>query len=148
MHSWKPNHDEVPKIIMDNCILKEKIVEAASRFGLVGDIEIDLGFAFCYQVTVFFPNYFQKQVIKSQFSVYDAFANQFDPNETTKRNLSSQAFIDSNIFRDVTTAKNSIPSDEAMQLEFKNTDVKVLRFKSSKYWLDYVILTPHEPQWH
>lgn len=58
------------------------------------------------------------------------------------------AYIDSNIFRDVSTAKNSVPSDEAMQIEFRQADIKIIRLKSASYWIDYVALTPSEVDWH
>lgn len=30
----------------------------------------------------------------------------------------------------------------------KNTDIKILRLKSSAFWIDYVAMTPNEPDWH
>jgi hypothetical protein len=41
LHQWKPNHDEVPGLIVDPFGLKIKILEASSQFGLTGDIELD-----------------------------------------------------------------------------------------------------------
>jgi hypothetical protein len=58
------------------------------------------------------------------------------------------ARIDTNIFRDVSTTKHTVPSDEAIQFEFKDIDIKIMRLKSAAYWIDYVILTPTEPDWH
>lgn len=58
MHFWKPNHDEVPSLIGDPFSLKLKILSAAALYNLLGDIELDNGFSFSYQVTVFFPTYF------------------------------------------------------------------------------------------
>ena len=56
--------------------------------------------------------------------------------------------IDTNIFRDLSTIKSQIPSDEAIQGELKNSDIKVIRLKSSASWIDYIALRPNEPDWH
>ena len=56
--------------------------------------------------------------------------------------------IDTNIFRDVSTQKAACPSDESIKFEFKNSDIKILRLKSAAHWVDYVALTPIEPDWH
>jgi len=45
-----------------------------------------------------------------------------------------------NIFLDVSTAKNTVPTEEAFQFEFKNSNIKILRLKSAAYWIDYVAL--------
>lgn len=58
MYGWKAIHDEVPRLIQDNQVLRLKIIERAKKFQLTGDIYLDQGFAFSYQVTVFFPTYF------------------------------------------------------------------------------------------
>ena len=58
MHSWKANHDEVPKLISDSVLLKLRIQEDSSRYGMTGNVDIDNGFSFTYQVSVRFPTYF------------------------------------------------------------------------------------------
>jgi hypothetical protein len=58
MYGWKANHDETPRLIQDNQLLRLKIVERAIKYKLNGDINLDQGFSFSYQVTVFFPTYF------------------------------------------------------------------------------------------
>jgi hypothetical protein len=75
LHQWKPIHDEVPRLLSDGFCLKIKILSVAKEFELGGDIEMDRGFTYSYQVQVFFPTYFQKQVLKSQFSIYDAYVD-------------------------------------------------------------------------
>lgn len=32
--------------------------------------------------------------------------------------------------------------------ELRHVDIKILRLKSAAYWVDYVLLTPAEPEWH
>ena len=108
-HSWKANHDMVPELVSDQLTLKQLIIQRSIQFDLKGDIEIDHGYAFSYQISVFFPSYFQKQVVKSQFSVFDWFAHENDPNSSQKRTLAMMNRIDTNIFRDISVSKDQVP---------------------------------------
>jgi len=83
--------------------LHADILHRANQFDLQGDIEIDDGHSFTYQVHMFFTMYFQKQVIKSQFGLYDHTVRQEDDppdddlgdvNEVERRNLCSLLLID------------------------------------------------------
>jgi hypothetical protein len=56
--------------------------------------------------------------------------------------------IDTNIFRDITTTRDRVPNDESLAYELRNSDIKVIRLKSCNYWIDYVCMTPTEPEWH
>ncbi len=114
-------------------------------YGLNGDIGLDMGYSFSYQVTTFFPGYFQRQVLKSQFSIYDSHVD--DPQNASKRNLNLMTRIDTNIFRDVSTTKHTVPTDEAIQSELKDVDIKIIRLKSAAAWIDYVCLTANVPDW-
>jgi hypothetical protein len=58
MHSWKANHDEVPRLISDSVMLKLVIQDSASKFNMTGNVDLDNGYSFAYQVSVHFPNYF------------------------------------------------------------------------------------------
>lgn len=120
-------------------------MKQAAYFNLRGDIEMDHGYTYCYQVTIFFPGYFQKQVLKSQFSVYDL---EEDPNQSKKRTLQSMVRIDTNIFRDVSTTKNQVGTDEAINAEMRNSEIKVMRLRSSDSWIHYIILQPTECEWY
>ena len=113
-----------------------------------GDIEIDHGFSYSYQVTVLFPSHFQLLILKSQFSLYDEQAGEDDMQSMQKRTLNLMTRIDTNIFRDLSTQKGTVPSDEALQSELKSIDLKVLRLRSAAHWIDYCILKPSEPEWH
>jgi hypothetical protein len=53
------------------------LLEIALKFGLTGDIEIDKGHSFAYNVTTFFPQYFKNQIVKNMFAPYDAFPEYF-----------------------------------------------------------------------
>ena len=56
--------------------------------------------------------------------------------------------IDTNIFRDISTTRNQVPSDESLIQELRNEDIRVIRLKSATYWIDYVCMMPTEPEWH
>jgi hypothetical protein len=58
------------------------------------------------------------------------------------------ARIDTNIFRDVSTTKHTVPSDEAIHSELKNVHIKIMRVKSAAHFLDYIVLQPTQPDWH
>ena len=56
--------------------------------------------------------------------------------------------IDTNIFRDVSTTKNQVGTDEAINAEMRNSDIKVMRLRSSEPWIHYIILQPTECEWY
>ena len=56
--------------------------------------------------------------------------------------------VDTNIFRDNSTTPNMVPDDESLAYEMRNDNIKVIRLKSSAYWIDYVCMMPNEPDWH
>ncbi len=147
-NSWRSDHDNVPDLVNNQHELKIKIVAAANNYEIEGDIDLDHGYSFSYRVTVAFPSYFQKQCIKSQFSLYDVFAAEDDQNKVQKHTLANMTRIDTNIFRDVSTTPNMVPDDESLAYEIRKKDIKVLRLKSCAYWIDYVCMSPTEPEWH
>ena len=58
MNSWREDHDVVPDYINNQHLLKIKILDLANLYGLVGNIELDHGYAFSYQVNGIFTTYF------------------------------------------------------------------------------------------
>jgi hypothetical protein len=89
--------------------IQADILHRAAKFRIHGDIEIDDGHSFTYQVNVFFTLYFQKQIIKSRFSLYDQTVRDMkdsyesneapdeelgDINEIERKNLNSLLLID------------------------------------------------------
>lgn len=47
--------------MVDNSLeLKIIILDKSLDFGIYGDIELDQGYSFAYQITIFFPTYFQR----------------------------------------------------------------------------------------
>ena len=148
-NSWRSDHDNVPNFVNNQHELKIRILEAAEKYEIKGDIELDHGYSFSYRVTVKFPQYFQRQCIKSQFSIYDVFAKENDKNEVQKHTLVNMTRVDTNIFRDVSTTPNMVPDDDSIAFELRrDEDLKVIRLKSCAYWIDYVCLVPTEADWH
>ena len=147
-NSWRSDHDDVPNLVNNQHELKLRILSEAKLYDIQGNIELDHGYTFCYRVTVRFPSYFQRQCIKSQFSLYDVFARESDKNQVQKHTLNNMTRVDTNIFRDISSTPNMVPDDESLAFEMRNDDIKVIRLKSCAYWIDYVCLTPTEPDWH
>jgi len=132
----------------NNVLLKIRILELAQGLKLNGDIETDQGYPYSYQVQVVFPSYFQVQILKSQFSIYDEAAGESESQSLHARTLGTMARVDTNIFRDLSTMKGQVPSDEAIMSELRYLDIKIIRLKSAAFWIAYVMLSPTEPQWH
>ena len=148
INSQKAENDIAPFMIDNSIELKVHILEKSLCYGIYGDIELDQGYSFAYQITIFFPTYFQRQIIKAQFSVYDAFAgDEVDQNAVQKRNLTQMAKIDTNIFRDISTTKGNIPSQESLDHDKSFLTIKVIRLKQASSWLDYVCVYPTIPDY-
>jgi hypothetical protein len=47
-YGWKPNHDEVPRLVDDTYLLKNRMSALGEKFGITGDIEIDQGYSYSY----------------------------------------------------------------------------------------------------
>ena len=157
----------VPLRISNLMHLQTDILERAAAFNIHGDIEIDEGHSFTYQVRVFFSMYFQKQIIKSRFSVYDQTVRDMkdayesneppdddigDINEIERRNLNSLLLIDfkmvdmmnsnsdhNNIFL---LKKGKKLLDHIHELKANFSNLTVVRLKKA-YWLGCVMLKPN-----
>ena len=55
MFTAKYNYEMPPKAMWNEPELKIILLDSASKFGLQGDLEIDKGHSFAYNVTTFFP---------------------------------------------------------------------------------------------
>jgi hypothetical protein len=138
----------VPNFVANVYQLKIRILTTASQYGLDGDIELDQGYSFAYNISTNFPSYFQKQVIKGQFTLYDGLGHDDDDKNTKQKNiLSNITQVDCNIFKDIYTVKTECPTNESLNLDLKNSTIKVIRLKSCGYWIDYVCLVPNTPDW-
>lgn len=45
--------------------------------------------------------------------------------------------IDTNIFKDISTTKNNIPSQESLNIDEGFRSIKVIRMKTCAFWIDY-----------
>lgn len=58
MASHRADHQLAPTMIANILELKVQIVDKSIEYGIYGDIELDQGYSFAYQITIFFPSYF------------------------------------------------------------------------------------------
>ena len=58
MSSYDCQHERPPQIITNNYELKLYLLDLAKEFGITGDIELDQGNSFTYQIYCFYPTYF------------------------------------------------------------------------------------------
>jgi hypothetical protein len=56
--SHRADHQLAPTMIANILELKVQIVDKSIEYGIYGDIELDQGYSFAYQITIFFPSYF------------------------------------------------------------------------------------------
>ena len=56
--SMKSDHQMAPTMIGNILELKVQILDKSLDYGIYGDIELDQGYSFAYQITIFFPSYF------------------------------------------------------------------------------------------
>jgi hypothetical protein len=148
-NSWRTNHEECPNLVGNTYELKLSITEMADVFKIKGDIEADHGYSFSHQITMYFPTYFQKQVIKSQFTLYDGFVGDADANERQKSALVNLTQVDTNIFRDISTTPDKVPTNENIQNDIKDEvpSIRIMRLKSCAFFIDYICLVPDKPDW-
>jgi len=78
--------------------------------------------------------------------LYDAFVGQ-DANEKQKGAMMNMAKIDTNIFRDISTEPDTVPTNDSILEDLKDSDIKILRLKSAYSWICYVALVPGKPDW-
>lgn len=56
--------------------------------------------------------------------------------------------IDTNIFRDISTTRNKVPTDQGIAEDLADENIRIMRLKSASYWIEYVCMVPTEPDWH
>jgi hypothetical protein len=74
MSTAKYNYDRPVLAYWNEVEAKLDILAVAKQFGIVGDIDVDNGNSFSYQVSLYFPKMFYEQTIMSQFLCYDVTA--------------------------------------------------------------------------
>jgi hypothetical protein len=88
-HSIMYDHESLPMFISNSVELKIDILSRSNKFGIQGNIELDQGYSFLYQITIFFPMHFQKQVIKTTFKPYDSNVPQGDEDSANLERVSN-----------------------------------------------------------
>jgi len=126
----------------------------------VGDVELDDGHSFCYQVSVFFLTYLQKQIIKGTFQSYDftvadpaeaTEGEDTETNEIQKRSLRSLLLIDFELVDAFTQGQNhknllmlkkgKTANEQLGELKKNFEEQAVFRVVKAG-WLDKVCLKP------
>lgn len=67
--------------------LKLALQDLSKVFGIHGDMELDNGNSFSYQIIVQFPTFFHTQVLRSQFAIYDAIPSLLHPGQLGKKKI-------------------------------------------------------------
>ena len=141
----RPDYEVAPDLVTNMPEMKVKIKSMAEQFGLTADLTQDNGFSFAYQLSLVFPTYFQRQIIKSSFTIYDAFAYDAQASVPTT-NLVSMVRVDPSIFRDVSTTSALLPSEESLAEEVLKQNLKVIRLKAAP-WVESVVCEPTPSDW-
>lgn len=71
-HAMLYDHERLPSFISNSLELTGDILGRSNEYGIHGNIDLDQGYSFLYQIAIFFPLQFQKQVIKTTFKPYDS----------------------------------------------------------------------------
>jgi hypothetical protein len=69
--AMKYDHERLPGYISNSLELTLDVLGRSEEYDIHGNIDLDQGYSFLYQIAIFFPMQFQKQVIKMTFEPYD-----------------------------------------------------------------------------
>lgn len=129
--------------------LKLKLQEISKEYNITGDIELDNGHSFTYQIQVFFPVHFQEQVEKSKFDLYDTFPTEDDAIIKDSDLQGNQLGKLQNYARSETKKSmlnyinpddiQKITGDIAKDALLKTESVTKLR---GAYWIEFICFTP------
>jgi hypothetical protein len=139
----KFNYTKNPILHVNAIELKIKLKEISAEFNITGDIDVDNGRSFTYQIQVHFPVYFQKQVEKSKFDLYDTYP--LTEEEMSQPRISKENQLES--FKSYVNAETKksrigyintdeipkITGDIAKDTVLKTQSIRKLRYS---YWLD------------
>ena len=121
---------------------KVSLLELALEFGITGDIEIDNGHSFTYQIQVFFPGHFVKLIQK--FDLYDSY-----PQTEEEMNMPESQKIaklkemkgdtDSTSKLDILSLEQKLTGDISKDTRMQIDTKTKLR---SSFWLPYLCFDP------
>ena len=129
--------------------LKIKLKEISKEFDITGDIEIDNGHSFTYQIQVFFPVRFQEQVERSKFDLYDTLpaeddtliqdadmtGNQLSKMDGFARSETKKSMLNYINPDDIPKITGDIAKDTLMKTE---TTIKL----KHAYWINFICFSP------
>lgn len=125
--------------------LKIDLKEISKEFDIIGDLEVDNGHSFTYQIQVHFPVLFQKHVENSKFDLYDTFP--IDEEGTVKPTGSKKNQLENlESYAKVETKKSTlgyINTDDLPQITGDISKDTVLKTDSQvklreSYWLPFI----------
>lgn len=76
------DHERLPGFVSNSIELTFDVLNRSNEYDIHGNIDLDQGYSFLYQIAIFFPMHFQKQVVKTTFEPYDinAISDEFSNN--------------------------------------------------------------------
>lgn len=89
-HSTTFDYARLPLLHVLAIELKIHLKQIAQEMNITGDLEVDNGHSFTYQIQVFFPVLFQKHVENSKFDLYDTFPYDEDDGSHAKASKTNQ----------------------------------------------------------
>jgi len=129
--------------------LKIHLKEISKEFDITGDLEVDNGHSFTYQIQVHFPVLFSKQVENSKFDLYDTFPVD-DEGASQARGSKVNQLENLESYAKAETKKSMlgyINTDDLPQITGDISKDTVLKTDSNtklraSYWLPYICCTP------
>lgn len=135
--------------------LKYCLKEISSEFDITGDLEVDNGHSFTYQIQVHFPVLFQKHVENSKFDLYDTFPE--DEEGTLQQKTSKSNQLDNlQSYAKSETKKSMLGYINSNELPHitgdisKDTVIKTDSFTKLKtsYWLPFICFKAVIDPWY
>jgi hypothetical protein len=126
--------------------LKFYLKDIAKEFDITGDIDVDNGHSFTYQIQVHFPVLFQKHVENNKFDLYDTFPEDDDSSGQVKAGSKVNQIENLQSYAKSETKKSMlgyINSDDLPKITGDISKDTVLKTDSStklrsSYWLLYI----------
>lgn len=120
--------------------------EIAREFDITGDLDVDNGHSFTYQIQVHFPVLFQKHVENSKFDLYDTFPEDDDSSSHIKAGSKMNQIENLQSYAKSETKKSMlgyINSDDLPQITGDISKDTVMKTDSTtklraSYWLSYI----------
>ena len=150
LSTTKFDYAKLPMLHVLAIQLKIDLKEIAEEFDITGDLEVDNGHSFTYQIQVHFPVLFQKHVENSKFDLYDTFPIDEDGSSGMPRNSKTNQLENLHSYAKSETKKSMlgyINTDELPQITGDISKDTVLKTDSNtklraSYWVPYICFAP------